>query len=68
MLAVSGIFAAAKMTHLSHDEAVPKMGHPVFWLDADLGHPPSIQTWTTRPPGVVARFETWATRPPGVVA
>ena len=36
----SGIFAVAKMAHLSHDEAVPKMGHPVLWLDGDLGHPP----------------------------
>ena len=23
-----GIFAAAKMAYLSHDETVPKMGHP----------------------------------------
>ena len=30
------------MAHLSHDEAVMKVGHPVLWLDSDLGHPP---TW-----------------------
>ncbi len=47
MLAVSGISAAAKMAHLSHDEAVPKMGHPVLWLDADLGHPP-VGSWVLR--------------------
>jgi hypothetical protein len=30
-----GIFAAAKMAHLSDDETVAKMGHP----DLDVGHP-----------------------------
>ncbi len=28
MRGVSGIVAAATMTYLSHDETVPKMGHP----------------------------------------
>ena len=35
------------MAHLSHDEAVTKMGHPALWLESDLGHPPL---------GVVARY------------
>ena len=35
-----GIFATAKMAHLSDDEAVAKMGHPVFVAELDLSHPP----------------------------
>ncbi len=42
--------------HLSDGETVAEMGH--------LG---CIETWATRPPGIVARFETWATRPGGFV-
>jgi hypothetical protein len=34
------IFATAKIAHLSDDETVAKMGHPVFMAGLDLGHPP----------------------------
>ena len=36
-----GIFAAAKMTHLSNDETVAKMGHPSVVVQSDVGHPPT---------------------------
>jgi hypothetical protein len=34
-----GIFAAAKIAHLSDDEAVAKMGHPMAALGSDVGQP-----------------------------
>jgi hypothetical protein len=34
-----GIFAAAKMAHLSDDETVAKMGHPILVELLDVGHP-----------------------------
>src|ERR1700722_4221632 len=35
-----GIFAAAKMTHLSDDKTVAKMGHPVVVVRSNGGPPP----------------------------
>jgi hypothetical protein len=37
---IVGIFAAAKMAHLSDDETVAKMGHPIP-VRSDEGHPAS---------------------------
>jgi hypothetical protein len=34
-----GIFAAAKMTHLSRDETATKMGHPIVVAWSDVGYP-----------------------------
>ncbi len=34
-----GIFTAVKMTHLSDDETVAKMGHPIVVERSDVGHP-----------------------------
>jgi hypothetical protein len=36
---VSGFFAAAKMTHLSDDKTVAKMGHPMVAVRSNVGHP-----------------------------
>src|ERR1700730_17638609 len=33
-----GIFAAAKMTHLSDGKTVAKMGHPMVVASSDVGH------------------------------
>jgi hypothetical protein len=33
-----GIFAAAKMTHLSRDKTATKMGHPIVVAWSDVGH------------------------------
>jgi hypothetical protein len=33
-----GIFAAAKMTHLSRDKTATKMGHPIVVTWLDVGH------------------------------
>jgi hypothetical protein len=35
----------ARMTHLSDDEAVAKMGHPGLWLFSDTGHPALIDRY-----------------------
>ena len=35
-----GIFAAAKIAHLSDDKAVAKTGHPMVVVGSDVGHPP----------------------------
>jgi hypothetical protein len=32
---------AGVTAHLSDDETVVKMGHPVLWLVLDMGHPPN---------------------------
>ena len=37
-----GIFAAAKMAHLSDDKTVAKMGHPIVVVRSDVGHPPDF--------------------------
>jgi len=38
-----GIFAAAKMAHLSDDKAVAKMGHPmVVVVRLDVSYPPKL--------------------------
>jgi hypothetical protein len=34
-----GIFTAVKMAHLSDDETVAKMGHPIVVEQSDVGHP-----------------------------
>jgi hypothetical protein len=34
-----GIFAAAKIAHLSRDKTAPKMGHPVCGYSVRSGHP-----------------------------
>ena len=39
-----GIFAAAKMAHLSDDKTVAKMGHPSVVVRSDAGHPPENPT------------------------
>ena len=36
-------FAPCANAHLSDDETVAKMGHPVLWLVLDVGHPPNVQ-------------------------
>jgi hypothetical protein len=36
-----GIFVATKMIHLSDDETVAKMGHPIVAVRSDAGHPAS---------------------------
>ena len=43
----NGIFAAAKMTHLSDDKTVAKMGHLTMGNVSDVGHPsyPSTRSW-----------------------
>ena len=36
LFGVQGFSLPRKMAHLSHDEAVLKMGHPVLWLESGL--------------------------------
>jgi hypothetical protein len=50
---VSGFSLPAKMTHLSDDKTVAKMGHPTVVVPSDVGHP-STQLWRY--------FEMWATQ------
>ena len=38
-----GIFAAAKMTHLSRDKTATKMGHPIVAAWSDVGHSAKLQ-------------------------
>ena len=37
-----GIFAAAKIAHLSDDKAVAKMGHPILVARSDMRHPSKL--------------------------
>jgi hypothetical protein len=44
-LRVTGFFAAAKMTHLSDDEIVAKMGTRRWLVWSDVDHPSAQTIW-----------------------
>jgi hypothetical protein len=53
-----GIFAAAKMTHLSRDKTAPKMGHPVVVASSDLATYPVVMAWSDVGHSACIRFMT----------